>query len=91
MWEESFCCYVLWESPVWRMYGQAGFLRPDTALLCRSTAQATAELPAEECFEKPVPQELSVCVRGESLPTPIHSSKRDRNKVQTASVKERNV
>lgn len=21
-WEESFCCYVHWESPVWRIYAQ---------------------------------------------------------------------
>lgn len=62
MWEESFCCYVLWESPFWRMYGQAGFLRADTTLLCRSTAQAATKLPAEEFFcEKP---ELSVVVGG---------------------------
>lgn len=34
-WEESFCCYVLWESPVWRIYGQAGVLRADMAELYR--------------------------------------------------------
>lgn len=35
-WEESFCCYVLWESPVWRIYGLADSESWHGNVVCRS-------------------------------------------------------
>lgn len=35
-WEESFCCYVLWVSPIWRIHGQADFEGWHSNVVCRS-------------------------------------------------------
>lgn len=54
-------------------------LRADTALLCRSTAQAAPELPAEEYFVKSLYPDL-----GLECPPPVPAATRDKSRVQTA-------
>lgn len=51
-WEESFCCYVLWESPVWRIYGLADSESWHGNVVCRSARVKQLRQPLKHTGRK---------------------------------------
>lgn len=60
-WEESFCCYVLWESPVWRIYGLADSESWHGNVVCRSATVKQLRQPPKHSGGKVL--SCSVCCK----------------------------